>query len=139
MIFVSFGKVQSANFFYKINFENFLLIKLYIQMVKNWERGSKIHELSNTLLVTVVRARGDGWIEAAFSLENVFTWLTKKKNHEVNGCIARQSYCYHIKKCLNSTRPARHTRTKWPKIVRTPHAKFELFKGAVAYQPCGYI
>ena len=50
MIFVSFGKVHSANFFDKINFENFLLIKLYIQNLKNWERGSKIPELSNTLL-----------------------------------------------------------------------------------------
>ena len=50
MIFVSFGKVHSANFFDRINFEKFLLIKLYIQNLKNWERGSKIKELLNTLV-----------------------------------------------------------------------------------------
>ena len=45
MIFVSFGKVQSAIFFHKINFENFLLIKLYIQNLKNWERGSHFQNI----------------------------------------------------------------------------------------------
>ena len=52
VIFVSFGKVQSVNFFDKINFENFLLIKLYIQNIKNWERASKIQELFKPLLTT---------------------------------------------------------------------------------------
>ena len=50
VIFVSFGKVQSVNFFDKINFENFLLIKLYIQNLKYWEIGSDIQELLNTLI-----------------------------------------------------------------------------------------
>ena len=45
MIFVSFGKVQTAIFFDKINFENFLLIKVYFQNIKNWERASDIQEL----------------------------------------------------------------------------------------------
>ena len=45
VIFVSFGKVQAAIFFDKINFENFLLIKVYIQNIKNWERASNIQEL----------------------------------------------------------------------------------------------
>ena len=45
VIFVSFGKVQTDIFFDKINFENFLLIKLYIQNIKNWERASDIQEL----------------------------------------------------------------------------------------------
>ena len=45
VIFVSFGKVQTAIFFDKINFENFLLIKVYIQNIKNWERASDIQEL----------------------------------------------------------------------------------------------
>ena len=49
VIFVSFGKVQTAIFFDKINFENFLLIKVYIQNIKNWERASDIQELLNTL------------------------------------------------------------------------------------------
>ena len=50
VIFVSFGKVQTAIFFDKINFENFLLIKVYIQTLKNWERGSKIQNLLKPLL-----------------------------------------------------------------------------------------
>ena len=53
MIFVSFGKVQTAIFFDKINFENFLLIKVYIQNIKNWERASKIQELFKPLLISV--------------------------------------------------------------------------------------
>ena len=44
-IFVSFEKVQSVNFFDKINFEIFLLIKLYIQNLKNWERGSHFQNI----------------------------------------------------------------------------------------------
>ena len=50
VIFVSFGKVQTAIFFDKINFENFLLIKVYIQNIKNWERASNIQELWVCLL-----------------------------------------------------------------------------------------
>ena len=55
VIFVSFGKMQCNTFFDKINFENFLLIKVYIQTLKNWERGSKIQELLNTLLDILIQ------------------------------------------------------------------------------------
>ena len=60
VIFVSFGKVQTAIFFDKINFENFLLIKVYIQNIKNWERASNIQELWVCLMDTHRRK----WIDS---------------------------------------------------------------------------
>ena len=50
VIFVSFGENAVCDFFDKINFENFLLIKFDIHNLKNCERGGDMQELLIRLL-----------------------------------------------------------------------------------------
>ena len=76
VIFVSFGKMQCNTFFDKINFENFLLIKVYIQTLKNWERGSKIQNLLKPLVDTLLK------ISKTFRNCHIEIW--KKRNNSVD-------------------------------------------------------
>ena len=61
VIFVSFGKVQSVNFFDEINFENFLLIEVYIQNLKYCDR-----ELATSKMFESISAQSRCMIRAEY-------------------------------------------------------------------------